>query len=82
MAAPRAAVAVIGTAALHLDNPGWQDSRCCGPFKGRPVQVRNGLPDRVNYPLGRNQNRHSMSEEEAAAYLGSTWRPEKRKECS
>ncbi len=78
MAAPRAAETVGG--------------RKTGPFrlgdrsqKGKtliPAETRNGLPEPKFYPPGRNQHQWSMTEEEAAVYLGSTWRPEKRKECS
>ncbi len=42
-----------------------------GPFTGKPVAVRNGLPVRVNYPLGRNTRAKSMTAAEAARHLGA-----------
>jgi len=38
---------------------------------GWPVTARKGLPERINYPLGRNTRAKSMTEAEAARHLGA-----------
>lgn len=63
-----------------IDAPGWQSHGMCGPFHGKPRHVRNGLPEQKYYPLGRNTFPESMTEEEAACYLGSTWLDQWRQE--